>query len=250
MAEALPRPGPVQLRILGSLGPEGGAASAADLIGQPKAMALLVYLVLARPKGFHQRDRLVGLLWRDLDQERARASLRKTLHRVRQVLGDDVIVSQGAEALGIAPGAVQCDAVAFHEAVDTDALTEALELHTGDLLPGFFVPGSGDFENWLDHERARLRERAVDAAWRLVERFAADRQLTNASRLARLVARLAPTDERMLRRVLTMLSRLGDRAGAIEVYTRFTTHLWTEFETKPSLDTQRLIEAIQTNSVI
>jgi serine/threonine-protein kinase len=238
----------IRLRVLGSLSIEGDTGSrAADLLAQPKAFALFVYLVVARPRGFHQRDRLVGMLWPELDQERARTSLRKTLHRLRQALGEDIVVSQGTESLGVAAESVRCDAVAFDTALAGGALAEALDRYTGELLPGFFVPGDGEFEDWLEHERAYYRERAVGAAWKLVERFAADSELTNAAHLARRVARLAPTDERMLRRVLTMLARLGDRAGAMEVYSRFVDRLWKEYETKPSDETLELVNTIQSN---
>jgi serine/threonine-protein kinase len=59
------------------------------------------------------------------------------------------------------------------------------------------------------------------------------------------VARLAPTDERMLRKVLTMLDRLGDRAGAVEVYRQFAQRLWKEFQTEPSAESAELIRRIQ-----
>ena len=99
-------------------------------------------------------------------------------------------------------------------------------------------------------EREFYRERVVTSAWKLVELFAAQRELTNATQLARLVARLAPSDERMLRRVVTMLAKLEDRAGAMAVYTRFAARLWKEFETKPSGETLRLMEAVQRGDAI
>jgi DNA-binding SARP family transcriptional activator len=243
----------IRLRVLGSLRIEGASADGSnppDLVAQPKNLALLVYLVLARPHGFHRRDRLVGLLWGDLDQDHARGSLRKALQRLRQTLGPDVVVSEGAESLVVPKAAVECDAVAFYDALDTGALRQALDLYTGDLLPGFFVPGAADFEDWLEQERANARERVVQAAWKLVERFANDRELTNASQLARRVARLAPTDERMLRRVLTMLARLGDRAGAVEVYRKFAARLQSEYQTTPSRETDDLLAAIQRGDAV
>jgi DNA-binding SARP family transcriptional activator len=236
----------IRFRVLGSLSLEGAAPNdAADLVAQPKCIALLAYLALAKPRGLHRRDRIVGLLWPELDQDHARASLRKTLYRVRQSIGEDAIVSHGAELLGLAFDSILCDAVQFDDALNEGGLREALDLYAGELLPGFFVPETGTFEDWLERERASYNERAVHCAWKLVERFAADQELTNASQLARLVARLAPTDERMLRRVLTMLARLGDRAGAIAVYGRFADRLWRDYETRPSAETQKLVDAIQ-----
>jgi DNA-binding SARP family transcriptional activator len=222
-----------------------GATDIADLLAQPKAVALLVYLAAARPLGYHQRDRIVGLFWPAIDQEHARASLRKLLHRLRQTVGADVIDSRGTESIGLRTDALWCDAVAFETALSEDRLREALDLFQGDLLPGFFIPGAGEFDRWLDEARSYYRERAVNAAWELVQRYAQDAELTNASQLARVVARLAPTDERMLRRVMTMVWKLGDRAGAMDVFSRFTDRLWKDLETRPSAETMRLVEQIQ-----
>src|SRR5919205_360129 len=46
------------------------------LLTQPKRLALLAYLAVATPRGFHRRDRLLGLFWPELDEERARAAAR------------------------------------------------------------------------------------------------------------------------------------------------------------------------------
>lgn len=236
----------LRLRVLGTLQVDcDGPDPADELLAQPKATALLAYLAVARPRGFHQRDRLVGLFWPELDQERARAALRKLLSRLRQVAGERVVATRGAEAVALAPDECWCDAVAFDEAVAQGRLGDALELYHGELLPGFYVPEADAFERWLEDERARLADAAVVVAWSLVERHVAQAQLTNASRLARQVARLAPTDERVLRRVLTMLSRLGDRAGAMQLYARFADRLWRELAVRPSPETQQLVAAIR-----
>jgi serine/threonine-protein kinase len=236
----------IELRLLGTIRLQSDDQAAMDgLAAQPKAMALLAYLALARPRGFHQRDRIVGLFWPELDQEHARAALRKLLQRLRQSIGDDAIQAVGSESLALSRDAVWCDAAQFDDDLERGALARALELHRGELMPGFFLPGSDEFERWLDDERAYYRERAVNTAWTMVERFAEKDQRTNATQLARVVARLAPTDERMLRRVLTMLDKLGDRAGAMDVYTRFSQRLKADFQTDPSPETRRLIDEIR-----
>jgi DNA-binding SARP family transcriptional activator len=206
---------------------------------------MLLYLTLARPSGFHQRDRLVGLFWPALDQEHARAALRKLLHRLRQIAGEDLIEARGSEAIAIAPAKVECDAIDFVAAADQDRLRQALDLYRGELLPSFVIPEGDGFERWLDGERAFYHERAVQCAWELVERYASESELTNATQLARVVARLAPTDERMLRRVMTMLDKLDDRAGAMDVYTKFAARMRREFSLEPSPETIRLADRIR-----
>jgi hypothetical protein len=51
----------------------------------------------------------------------------------------------------------------------------------------------------------------------------------------------------MLRKVISLLSRHGDRAGAIEIYQGFAQRLWRDYETRPSPETMRLVESIQAN---
>src|SRR3954471_20940376 len=97
----------IELRLLGTIRLESTDQAAMDtLVGQPKALALFAYLALARPRGFHQRDRIVGLFWPELDQEHARAALRKLLHRLRQSIGEETVQAAGNESISLAPGAV------------------------------------------------------------------------------------------------------------------------------------------------
>ena len=53
-----------------------------QVLRQPKRLALLTYLALARPYGFQRRDRILLLFWPDSDEERARAALRCERRRI------------------------------------------------------------------------------------------------------------------------------------------------------------------------
>lgn len=236
----------IRFQVLGALRVEGTEPGVADeLLAQPKALALALYLALARPAGAQQRDRLVGLFWPELDQDRARTALRGTLHRLRQLLGEDAIQNRGSESVALASDRVTCDALAFIDALAQDRLRAAVALYQGELLPSFFLPGSDEFERWLEMERAYYADRFIQCAWQLVEQYEEDSEGTNATHLARVVARMAPTDERMLRRVMTKLYELHDRAGAIEVYSRFAARLQKEYNVEPSVETARLAERIR-----
>ena len=77
----------IAFRTLGSLDlVDAGGQTLGAVLSGPKRAALLAYLAIARPRGFHRRDVLVALLWPELDQERARAALRHTLHHLRRSL--------------------------------------------------------------------------------------------------------------------------------------------------------------------
>src|SRR5688500_6333440 len=62
---------------------EAGTADVGRAMTQSKAVAVIAYLALSPLDWFQRRDRIVGLLWPELDQERARAALRKALQLLR-----------------------------------------------------------------------------------------------------------------------------------------------------------------------
>ncbi|HEY0972061.1 MAG TPA: BTAD domain-containing putative transcriptional regulator [Gemmatimonadales bacterium] len=237
----------IELRLLGAVDLSGvDERSAQALLVQSKCVATLAYLALATPRALHRRDRLAGLLWPELDQEHARAQVRRVVHGLRRALGEQALIARGDEEIGIAPGTLWCDAVEVDEAVRGGRYARALELYErGDLLPGFFVPEAGEFEDWLDRERTALRDSVAAAAWGLAARSEEGGDGTIAVRYARQAVQLAPSDERMLRRVMTLLERLGDRAAAMRVYDDFARRLRRDFEAEPSAETRGLVERIR-----
>ena len=100
-------------------------------------------------------------------------------------------------------------------------------------------------EQWLEDERTTTRERAAAASWALAVALEGDQQLTDAGAWARRAARHAWTDERVLRRAMTMLERLGDRAGAVKLYEGFAARLRADLEIEPSAETNALVESIR-----
>ncbi len=215
------------------------------VLAQPKRAALLVYLAAARPRGFQRRDALLALFWPELDQERARAALRKAVHHLRRALGEESIEGRGDEELRLADQVVWCDAAGFEAALDGGDPETAVGLYRGPFLDAFFAPDAPEFEQWMEAERARLHRRAFDAAWRVTEVEEAKGNGFGAAYWARRAAALAPTDEAAIRRLMTLLDRLGDRAGAIQAYEEFARRIKTDLDVEPAAETQALARAIR-----
>ena len=129
----------IQLTTLGATELRRDGVDVRSVLSQPKRLALLVYLRLAAPGGFVARERLMALFWPESDAERARNALRQSLHFLRRSLGEDAVVSRSDREVGIGPGAVACDAVAFLEALEQNRLEEAVDLYRGEFLSGFFL---------------------------------------------------------------------------------------------------------------
>jgi serine/threonine-protein kinase len=225
----------IELRILGTVNLlRSDGTEIRDVVTQPKLLALLVYLTVATPRGWHRRDTLLGLLWPEHDRIRARRSLRKALHELRRTVGADVLVRRGNEDLAVVPTALRCDVVAFEAAVAERRLTESMALYEGDLTPGFFVDEAADFERWLEAERARLRGLAARAAWTLAQDAVPEGRSADAARWARRAAAFEPFDERAVQDLIVFLYRIGDRAGGLQAYNEFAVRLWREHGVRPS----------------
>lgn len=239
----------IELRLLGGVefrAPHGRTPE--QILAHEKAFALLAYLAAAHPFGSHRRDSLAALLWPELDQDHARAALRKALHGVRQSIGPDAIVSAGDETIGIADAAVWCDVRAFEEALRDNRPADALALYRGDFLPGTFLSDAPEFERWVDRERQGLRATAVRAAWMASEESERAGKAAEAIRCARRALHFSPDDENGARKLITLLDRLGDRAGAIRVYEDFERYLARELDVAPSRETASLIDEIRSSA--
>jgi serine/threonine-protein kinase len=184
------------------------------------------------------------LFWPELAQEHARASLRKAIHHLRRVLGDDAIVGRGDDELALGD-VVQCDAAEFERLIDAGDAEAALELYRGPLLTGFFVGDAPEFERWLDRERARLRDRAFRGAWHVAESQERAGDGVSAAVWGRRAVALVPEDEGALRQLLQLLDRLGDRAGAVAAYEEFARRLREDFDVEPAAETQELVRLVR-----
>ena len=242
----------IQLRLLGGvdLVDPHGRGELRSVLVQPKRLALLVYLALAGDHRFRRRDTLVALFWPEQDAEHARGALRQSLRFLRGELGSDALVSRGEEDVGVSLERVQCDAAEFDRACEAGEWAAALALYRGDLLTGVHIADiSAEFEHWIDGERGRLRRRAADAAWSACGDAERAGDLVAAAPLARRGVELAPDDEAAVRRLMRILDRKGDRAGALRAYEAFREHLAVAFQAVPSPETEALLANIRSRDV-
>ncbi|UCC83466.1 MAG: winged helix-turn-helix domain-containing protein, partial [Gemmatimonadota bacterium] len=236
----------IEFRALGSAelkGPEGN--DLLSVLARPKLLALLSYLAASAGRAFVRRDTLINLFWGEVDLDRARNSLRQSLHHLRRSLGEDVLVGRGDDEVGLAEGAFWCDVAAFESALTDARREEALELYRGGLLEGFFVADAPEYERWLDGRRAELRGKAAAAAWELAEAAESARDTTGARGWARRALELSPLEEDLVQRVISLLDRAGDRSHAVQQYEAFTRRLKTELDLEPAPETKALIGAVR-----
>ncbi len=201
-----------RLRTLGAAlleGPEGTPASGA---GQRRRIALLVLLATSR-QGI-SRDRLVGLLWPESPEDRARHALAQLLYTLRRDLGGEV--ASGTATLLLDRTRVGSDVDEMEAALEEGDLERAVELYRGPFLDGFYLSGCPDFERWVEEERARIGHRIEDAFDRLAR---GAHEAADPAAEARWLTRrslLTPLDARVASSLIRALAASGNLTGALQ----------------------------------
>ena len=167
------------IRLLGAPGiARDGAPVAVDT---RKATALLAYLAVTGRS--HAREALAALLWPEYDDEHARAALRRTLSTLRAALGEPYMAID-RETVGLIPGTgLWVDVTEFrarlaacrthgHPAADVchaclAPLAEAAALYRDDLLAGFTLRDSAEFDDWQFMQAETLRGELGEALEKL-----------------------------------------------------------------------------------
>ena len=215
-----------------------------SILAQPKRLALLTYLSAGGAERFHRRDTLLATFWPESTERQARHALSQSIYFLRQRLGADALLTRGEEEVAVADR-VWCDAATFDALLDAGDAEAALALYQGEMLPGFHLEDSQEFDRWLVTERERLRKRAVDAARALAERLERDGNAVGATRWLQRAASWAPFDEPLARQLIALLDRLGDRAGALVELDALALRLGRDLELEPSEETRALGETIR-----
>jgi len=235
---SLPRMPSLDVQILGFPG--------VKLDGRPiefalrKGVALLAYLADARaPVG---REALAALFWPEADGAAARARLRRTLHRIREVFGAETIVADRASVRFATELDLHVDAHAFEQAGDDGEFETASQLYRGDFLEGFGLDDCPAFEEWAFFRREALRSRLAQVLERLYEaKSSANDHRAAAVAAARLVA-LDPLSEMAHQYAMRAQIRAGDRAAAERQYEICTRHLADELSVAPDPETTAILE--------
>ncbi|HSM35792.1 MAG TPA: hypothetical protein VK837_05275 [Longimicrobiales bacterium] len=236
--DSLPRsveslPPTVVLSALGRVDLRIGDAPVDAVLAQPKRLALLCWLHLARPAGARARETLLAMFWPEHSERQARQALNQSLAFLRRGLGDDVVLSRGRTAVEVAAARFVSDVSAFEAALEDGRRREALRHYGGELLPGLHVRGIPDFEDWLEVERARLKGMALRASRALIAGLARD-ALPDALRWSRWARALDPLDRGLMEARLGLLSRAGDSTALRREFRAYAAKLHDDAGASPS----------------
>lgn len=210
-----------------------------------KSRAMLAYLCICRG-GKESRERLIGLLWSEVDEDRARASLRQAIYEIRTTLSAEGFGGFGSDNLSVwlEPDLVVSDLQelladptsppSLAQFSQQQKLSEALLVDLAGVDPAF--------DNWLAVQREVCEKKIVRD---LEQTLGA---CPDPSRLVAISAALVaqdPTHERAVRTLMRSLAAEGDLGQALKVYRQLWDHLEAEFDIEPSRETQELVAELR-----
>jgi DNA-binding SARP family transcriptional activator/TolB-like protein len=231
------------VRLLGDFAGEIGGRQLP--LATRKAKAIAAYLALS-DNAQDTRERLVGLLWSESDEERARGSLRQAIHEIKQA--SEAVGFAGfradKQALALARGSFVCDVhellaavtqgVVHPRLLETQRITDTLLEDFDNVDPAFYT--------WILAKRQLLLDRLTLALEALL---APQNDPASASAAALALLNLDPTHEMACRHLIRIRASRGDIGGAMKAYKTLWDLLETDYDIEPSKETQELIVGIK-----
>ncbi|HET7471193.1 MAG TPA: DPP IV N-terminal domain-containing protein [Gemmatimonadales bacterium] len=214
-----------------------GAAS------QPRRLALLALLASAGEHGL-TRDRMLGLLWPETDEDRARRGLNQALYALRQEVGADEIFL-GTRDVRLNPDLITSDVALFTEAVRSGRLDQAVAVYIGPFLDGFHISDAPEFERWLEEERAGLARDCATALRRLAEQASERGDHTGSAEWWRKLAAQDPLNGRVAVGLMEALVAAGDRSAALHHARVYEVLMQQELEAPPDAEVLALAGRIR-----
>jgi DNA-binding SARP family transcriptional activator/tetratricopeptide (TPR) repeat protein len=226
-------------------------ASGAVRTRSSRAVALIAYLV-AHAGAPQTRQRISLLFWPDSTDAQALTNLRRELHHLRQVLGDQpslVVTSTDLSWCDTATSKVDLRtfqterALALAAAADGDE--ESVIQRGGAAIASYggeFLPGS--YDDWVLELREDLLRECVDLCAMVCQTQTRRGDLTAAVATARRRIALEPLEESGYRTLMELQADLGDRAGAVSTYHHCASVLERELGVIPDQATRNTLQRL------
>ncbi len=218
------------LRTLGASGLWRISTPVEAINSYRSALAILIILATDGPV---TRDRLMALLWPESDTDRARGSLKQTLHVLRrQTEGPPVVL--GRSTLHLNTDALTSDVASFRAALDTGDHAAAVARYGGPFLDGTHLGASRELQQWVDSRREALSSGYRQALRQLVEAAEDTGNAEEAVRLWRRIQAEDPYDDVVSLRLMRALAAAGQRAAALRHFAAYEVLLREEVGLTPS----------------
>lgn len=214
-------------------------------LARPRCIELLALCVLHTSRRL-SRAALAAHLWPELSEEEARANLRRHLSELTAALspyGD--FISADRQSVNWTGGTnSSVDVLEFEKFAAASATHEqALKIYRADLLSSVYI-------DWAFAPRERLRSTAVQIAHSLANIAMRDHDFSRALEYSQRAVDLGDWREDSLRLLMSAMYAMGNRAGALAAFDRFSAALAKDMNVAPMLETFALRDSILNNAAL
>ena len=218
------------LETLGGLILRNGDSPVTGRATQRRRLALLA--ILAAERRPISRDKVLGLLWPEIDGERARHLLADSLYVLRAGLGEDVVINSG-DHVALNEERVASDVASFEQAMEAGRLEQAVSAYSGPFLDGIFISDAPSFERWTDSTRNALAERYRRCLEQLANQAAASRDYAQSVTWWRALIAADPLSSRVAIGLIRALTLVGDRGAALQFARQHDEIIRAELDSTP-----------------
>lgn len=230
------------------LGEQSVVDSETGRIRTPSAPAVALLGMLIQQAGTPlTRTTIAGRLWPESEDKQALTNLRRELHALRRLLGDDDSLEVEGNQLcwhdrrrhqvDLAEFLSERTATTGGDSQVIEHGSAALEQYAGPLMPG--VEGA-----WVEDARADLREACLELCTVVASAATRAGRLDVAVRATRRRIRLEPYDEEAHRSLMRLHARLGERGAALNAYHRLAEVLERDLAVAPSPETGEVLREV------
>jgi DNA-binding SARP family transcriptional activator/TolB-like protein len=206
----------------------------------PKSLALIVYMAIE--PGPDRREEILGVLWPDRDEKRARRALNQLLYTLRKT-SPELDLESVSDALDFGKE-VWLDVEEFERRLEVGDLKGAVELYRGPFLDDLSV-GEPEFDHWADRQRAELRRKFRKAALEVANRAKGAGDLEEAVGYCRRLVEADALDDEAQHLLIECQYLRGDRLAALRQYEKYRDVLERELEVEPLDHTRELVARIK-----
>lgn len=232
-------------------------------IQRRKALAIFTYLVVTQQ--VHSRDTIATLFWQDHDQTGARANLRREISRIKQTLGENVLLLDGDTLslnsafdlwVDLREYLSRLEKAGSHHHPEgmlcadcSVEMTKAVSLYTDGFMAGFGLPDSPKFDEWQFFQADGLRQSLAEVLEKLIEWHTACEEFDAAISHARRWLSLDLLHESAHRSLMKLYAWSGQWSAALRQYQECVRILEEELDVEPDEETRSVYEAIRSRTL-
>jgi DNA-binding SARP family transcriptional activator len=214
-----------------------------------KARALIAYLAVT-PGMKETRDRLVGLLWSETEEAKARGSLRQLLHALRDIFDREGVAGLSTDNFHVCfdGSFIVTDLDCALASIDRGDPDEGLvrERYAADAFLRGYDDVDPGFGSWLTLKRESVRRLLIQRLEAQLSEPMLHAETTK--RVAHTLFQIDPTHEIACQHLMRSYIAAGNTSGALAVYKQLWTCLEQEYDIEPSPLTKKLVVAIRSET--